>query len=199
MTVGIQFPEDFLTCVRFHGHLCPGLAIGYAATKAGAGILGVTPSEDEELVAIVENDSCAVDAIQVLLSCTFGKGNLIFRNWGKQVFTFFDRRTGRGVRVSFTGDVPGREQRHALRQKIDSGTADSSDRKRLKDAIDQAVLELIYSDPAGFFDLKEIRMEPPPQAQIVSTRTCDGCGERTVEGRMVEKDGRFFCRECMGE
>lgn len=39
---------------------------------------------DEEMVAIVENDSCAVDAIQVLTGCTLGKGNLIFRDYGKQ-------------------------------------------------------------------------------------------------------------------
>ena len=98
-----EFPEDFQDCVRFHGHLCPGLAIGYAAVKAGIGVLEVSRSEDEEIVAIVENDSCAVDAVQVLLGCTFGKGNLVFRDWGKQVFTFFERRTGRAVRVSLKG------------------------------------------------------------------------------------------------
>ncbi len=199
MAVSIDFPEDFLACVRFHGHLCPGLAIGYAAAKAGAGILGVTPSEDEELVAIVENDSCAVDAVQVLLSCTFGKGNLIFRDWGKQVFTFVDRQSGRCVRVSFVGEVPGRERRHALREKIAGGEADDRDREQLAEATNQAVFELISSDPARFFDLREIRIEPPPEAQVVATLSCDGCGERTVKSRMTEKDGRLFCRECASE
>jgi len=32
---------------------------------------------DEEFVAIVENDSCSVDAIEVVTGCTMGKGNLI--------------------------------------------------------------------------------------------------------------------------
>ena len=79
-----DLPEDFRACVRFHGHICPGLAIGYAAVKAGSRVLGLSTAEDEEIVAFVENDSCAVDAVQVLLGCTFGKGNLIFRDWGKQ-------------------------------------------------------------------------------------------------------------------
>lgn len=199
MAASIEFPEDFLACVRFHGHLCPGLAIGYAAAKAGAGVLGVTSSEDEELVAIVENDSCAVDAVQELLGCTFGKGNLVFRNWGKQVFTFVDRRSGRSVRVSFVGEVPGRERRQALREKIADGPADEGDRQELAEATKQSIHELISSDPARFFDLREIRIEPPPEARIVSTLSCDGCGERTVKGRMTEKEGRFFCRECAGE
>lgn len=198
MTASKDLPEDFLACVRFHGHLCPGLAIGYAAAKAGAGILGVNPSQDEEIVAIVENDSCAVDAVQVLLSCTFGKGNLIFRDWGKQVFTFFDRRTERGVRVSFTGEVPGREKRNELKKKVDSGKADDGDRKQLAEVVNQAVLELISSDPESFFDIKEIRLEPPAAARIVSTLPCDNCGERTVKSRMTEIDGRLLCRECAG-
>lgn len=185
MAVSNEFPEDFLLCVRFHGHLCPGLAIGYAAAKTGAAILGVTPSEDEELVAVVENDSCAVDAIQVLLSCTFGKGNLVFRDWGKQVFTFFDRRTGRCARVSFIGEVPGRERRHELKRRIQSGRADEGDRRQLAETTDQAVLELISSEPERFFDIREVKMKPPPQAEVVSTMVCQGCGERTVKGRMI--------------
>ncbi|AFM24337.1 FmdE family protein [Desulfomonile tiedjei] len=32
MTDG-QLPQDFLKCVDFHGHVCPGLAIGYAAVR----------------------------------------------------------------------------------------------------------------------------------------------------------------------
>ena len=39
---------------------------------------------DEEIVAVVETDMCGVDAIQFLTGCTFGKGNLIHRDWGKK-------------------------------------------------------------------------------------------------------------------
>ncbi len=105
-----DLPEDFREAVRFHGHLCPGLAIGYVAAKVAAQLLDIGTSEDEEIVALVENNSCAVDAIQVLLGCTFGKGNLIFKDWGKQVFTFMDRRTNRAVRMSFTGPMPEQEE-----------------------------------------------------------------------------------------
>ena len=72
-----DYPDDFRKCVEFHGHMCPGLAIGYSAVKAAESLMKTTASEDEELVCLVENNSCAVDAVQVLLGCTFGKGNLI--------------------------------------------------------------------------------------------------------------------------
>jgi formylmethanofuran dehydrogenase subunit E len=56
--------EDLRKAVEFHVHLhlCPGLAIRYRVAKY---IKGHHPrSEDEEMVAIVENNSCSTDAVQ---------------------------------------------------------------------------------------------------------------------------------------
>ena len=64
--------DDLKQAVEFHGHLCPGLAIGYRVAKY---IREHYPrSEDEELVCIAENRSCSVDAVQEILGCTAGKG-----------------------------------------------------------------------------------------------------------------------------
>ena len=89
-------PEDFQKGVDFHGHVCPGLAIGYRAAKAGMEWLSAKRAEDEEVVAIVETDACGADAIQVLTGCTFGKGNFFHRDYGKQVFTLLGRKIGGG-------------------------------------------------------------------------------------------------------
>jgi len=86
--------------VKFHGHECGGLAWGYKVGMFALEKLNFDRSSDEELVAIVENDSCAVDGIQIVTGCTFGKGNLIFRDYGKHVYTFFNRNTGEGIRIS---------------------------------------------------------------------------------------------------
>src|SRR5659263_107475 len=102
---GLQLPDDLRRAVAFHGHLCPGLLIGWRAAVAAAAALEVTGSPDEELILIAENDSCSVDAFQALLSTTFGKGNLIFRDFGKQVFTLGDRRSDRSVRVALRSDA----------------------------------------------------------------------------------------------
>ena len=85
--------------VDFHGHSCPGLALGYRVSQRALRELKGR-SEDEEIVAVVENNSCAVDAVQVMTGCTFGKGNLIFRDYGKQVYTFIRRPSGKYIRIS---------------------------------------------------------------------------------------------------
>src|SRR3990172_9068175 len=106
----IKSMKDYKDIIAFHGHSCPGLALGFRAAIAALKNMDMKDiSEDEELVAIVENDSCAVDAIQAITGCTFGKGNLIFRDYGKHVYTFYNRRTDEGIRVSedyrgFEGD-----------------------------------------------------------------------------------------------
>ncbi len=197
MTKVGEFPEDFQDCVRFHGHVCPGLAIGYAAVKAGVRGLGVNRAEDEEIVAVVENDSCAVDAVQVLLGCTFGKGNLIFRDWGKQAFTFLERNTGRAVRVALKHrELPDSAQRRALKKKIDSGEASAADKRKYEEIRRSTVLELICADPADYFEIGPVAAEMPPKASIVSTRPCEICHESTVTTRLQERDGKLVCLGC---
>jgi formylmethanofuran dehydrogenase subunit E len=196
MRQSTDFPKDFERCVKFHGHSCPGLAIGYAAAKAAQRTLNVGAAPDEEIVAVVENDSCAVDAIQVLLGCTFGKGNLVFLDRGKQVFTIMDRSAEKAVRVSFKGPVPFQEERRALKERIDSGRASDEEKKvwsRLRTA---AILKLIQSEPSEFFDIREVLAKLPPKARVVVTVFCDLCGEPTVSSRIVERHGRLMCAEC---
>lgn len=55
--------EAFKGCAEFHGHVCPGLAIGFKAAEVLRARLGATRAPDEELVAIVETDACGADAI----------------------------------------------------------------------------------------------------------------------------------------
>ncbi|MGO8878700.1 MAG: FmdE family protein [Desulfomonilaceae bacterium] len=190
-----NYPDDFQKCATFHGHVCPGLAIGYAAVKASSGLLKSSGSEDEELVCIVENNSCSVDAVQALLGCTFGKGNLIFRDWGKQVFTFYDREKGKAVRASFRQPSSEREIIHNLRKKIEAGSATDDDKKKMQELRDEFTSALI-SEPTKFFDVKEIALDPPAYAQIVETLPCAICGEQTMISRMVKKGDSMICKGC---
>ena len=86
-------------CVEFHGHVCGGLTIGYKASLYAMELLRLNFSQDEEVVCIAENDACGVDAVQVVLGCSVGKGNLLFHIRGKQAFSFFNRKTGKSVRL----------------------------------------------------------------------------------------------------
>ncbi|VVB64925.1 FmdE, Molybdenum formylmethanofuran dehydrogenase operon [uncultured archaeon] len=120
--------EEFNGVVEFHGHVCPGLAIGYRVAKYVKG--HCDKSEDEELVAIVENNSCSVDAIQRMLSCTFGKGNLIFKDYGKQVFTFYCMGDDKALRIYFKGKMP--QRMGELQEKRSKNQLTAADQKELE-------------------------------------------------------------------
>ena len=89
--------------VAFHGHVCGGVTIGYKAALYAVKLLDIQFSEDEELVCVSENDACGVDAIQAILGCSLGKGNLLFHITGKQAFSF---TTGRPADPSVWSCAP---------------------------------------------------------------------------------------------
>ena len=68
--------------VAFHGHVCGGLMIGYKASLYAIELLGLTFSDGEQVVCVAENDACGVDAVQAVLGCSVGKGNLLFHMRG---------------------------------------------------------------------------------------------------------------------
>ncbi len=91
---------EFQEVVKFHGHSCPGLAMGYRMTLAALEYLGIKRARDEELVALVENDACGTDAVQFKVAALLVKGNFIFKDYGKMVYVFYSRSSEKAVRVS---------------------------------------------------------------------------------------------------
>lgn len=167
--------------IAFHGHMCPGLAIGYRATMAALEDLAIDRSADEEMVAIVENDSCSVDAAQFLAGTTFGKGNLFFRDWGKQVFTFARRDSSEAVRVS-------------LRAGAMTTTADAAAET---DARQQKIDHILAAPVTKLFDIRPTAIELPAKAEIHRSVPCDACGEPVMATRLVETEsGQHLCLGC---
>ena len=161
--------------VRFHGHECPGLAMGYRMARAGLEALESMRSEDEELVSVVENDACGVDALQCLTGCTFGKGNLLFRDYGKQVYTIYSRSMRKGVRVVFHGKgVP-----------EDLG----EDRAARAAWILSAPLESIIS-------VTPVSVPEPEPAKRRKSIPCAFCGENVMESRIRKIDNQSLCIPC---
>ena len=180
-----MYPEDYQKVIEFHGHSCPGSAIGYRAVKAAIEKADLKRAGDEELVAIVENDSCSVDAVQVLLGCTFGKGNLVFKDYGKQVFTFGERTTGKAVRVSL---LPG-----ALDAPKDLIEEEG---QKLKEKM---VEKILHSPEKELFKVEERKIHLPGEARIHSSVLCNRCGEPAMETRTVKREGKTYCIPCVNE
>ncbi|MDH3879559.1 MAG: FmdE family protein [Desulfobacterales bacterium] len=189
--------EDFQKCVEFHGHLCPGLTMGYKASVAGLEWLKAHRSVDEEIVAIVETDACCADAVQVMTGCTFGKGNFIFKDHGKMAFTFFNRKSGQCVRVVLKSDAFTPDKRNLeLIQKKQTGIATDAELEEFKKQFEKRTRDILEKPVDDIFDLKEAQFDLPAKAQIQPSIPCSQCGEPTMESRLSEKDGLRICRGC---
>ena len=189
-----NFDADLRDTVQFHGHLCPGLALGFRVAKAALRELKADRPRDEELVAIVENDSCAADAVQYITGCTFGKGNFIFRDYGKHIYTFFNRRTGQGIRIS--EDYRGFEddQRFPDLKKRQEAGEDVS-RAMMEYKMDKAAA-ILRADEKEILTIEQLSAQPPREAKIRGSARCSLCGEKFMESRGRVKSGKIVCIPC---
>ena len=164
------YGEKWEACKAFHGHECSGLAIGYKAALYAEELLGHIHSKDEEVVCVTENDACCNDAIQVILCCTTGKGNLLYHLTGKWRFNFFDRSSGKGFCLAMN----------------------------LYDGEDPAGSEDYYfeTDPHDLFTVTDPRMACPEKARMFKSIPCDVCGEKAAENHIHLENGKRLCEDC---
>ncbi len=190
--------EGFKRCEAFHGHVCGGLAIGFQAATAGMAWLKEKRALDEELVAVVETDACCVDAIQVLTGCTFGKGNLIYKDYGKMGFTFFNRRTGQGVRLAMKPGIFRANQRQIeLFAKSRDGSITDAERVELKALGGQRTAEVLNTPAEDLFTVVAVTACLPDRALIEPSLPCYRCGEPTMASKLERVEGVDVCRGCL--
>ena len=158
-------------CAQFHGHECGGLTIGYKASLYAIELLKLEFSADEQVVCISENDACGVDAVQVMLGCSVGKGNLLFHMRGKQAFSFYNRKTGQAVRL-------------VLKPKPEGMT------KAESFAYYQAC------KPEDMFEVKEATIRLPEAARLFDSYVCDCCGEVTGANWIRLAGDKKLCLDC---
>ncbi len=191
------FPKDLQEAIRFHGHVCPGLVMGYRAAKAAQTFLQVERPEDEELVAIAESDGCGLDAVQFLLGCTLGKGNLIYRDHGKQAYTVICRKKERAVRVAARPGLFDRTPEQELAfQKVMSGTASDEETAVFRAFQKERVDQLLEASTEDIFTMTEVNAEVPGKARIFKSVTCEYCGEPVMEPRARIREGKVACLDC---
>lgn len=157
--------------VAFHGHICGGLTIGYKAALYAIEILGLNFSKDEQVVCIAENDACGVDAIQAMLGCSIGKGNLLFHMRGKQAFSFYNRANDKSVRLVLKA-LPYEMTR------------------------EQSCEYYKQHEPEELFDVKDATIKLPERARLFDSYVCECCGEKTGSNWTRMKEGKKVCLDC---
>lgn len=158
-------------CVEFHGYACPGLAVGFKACEAAIEKMGITFSKKEELVCVIENDSCSVDAIQVIMGCSFGRGNLIYRDRGKFAFSFFNRNTMESIRIVFR-DFPRIDDKNVFME------------------------YLLNANISELFDYKHPNFSLPEKIRKFESTACELCGEKAAENKIRIMNGKKVCLDC---
>ena len=173
-----DFFMNYSEIIKFHGHSCPGLAIGYRMARAGIEALDSIRAADEEVVAIVENDACGVDALQCLTGCTFGKGNLLFRDYGKHVYTLYARERKKGVRIVFHGQ----------------GIPDE-----IREDREEFIKWLLNAEENEILSITPVSIKEPEPAEIRKSILCASCGESVMESRTRNLPEKGVCIPCFEE
>ncbi len=193
----ISEQKSFDDVTHFHGHACPGLALGYRVSLVALKEFEGRAS-DEELVAVVENDSCAVDAVQVMTGCTFGKGNLLYKDHGKQVYTFFERPYPEALRIAVTWASPEEtDEEKKMWERYMNGDSSEEVLQVVHNRKAKKIQSIMQADDKDLFDIQRISIQLPEKAKIYPSVRCSVCGEKVMEPRARVKDGKMICIPCM--
>lgn len=183
--------------VQFHGHICPGLIYGVKAAEFAMKYLEVEPDEDEELVAIVEHNSCGVDAIQAILSCTFGKGNLIFKDYGKHAYTVISRKSGKALRMHLKFNRPRTPEEERYRALTEQEFLRPENKDEMEELRGRILADLLSKPFQDLFDYEEVEVNIPDKAKIYPTVQCEVCKEGVMEPRARRVEGKWICQPCL--
>ncbi|HXB67969.1 MAG TPA: FmdE family protein [Candidatus Acidoferrales bacterium] len=182
--------EYEILAAQAHGHLCAGQIPGLRMALYGMRLLGLEDPagrDRKRLIAFIEIDRCATDAIPVVTGCRLGKRALKFRDFGKMAATFCDLQEHRAVRVA------ARESAKARAREL---------HPEIENKNQQQMRAYRAMDDAELFDIAWVRVHIAPEdlpgyqaARVV----CAQCGEAVSFGRETVRDARTLCRACAGE
>jgi len=173
-----------------HGHLCAGQILGLRMALYGVRLLGLEDPagrDRKRLIAFVEIDRCATDAIPVVTGCRLGKRTLKFRDFGKVAATFCDLQEQRAVRVAARESAKARARQ--LHPEIENKNQQQMRAYRV-----MADEEL--------FDIAWVRLNIAPEdlpGYKAARAICAQCGEAVSFRRETVRDARTLCRACAGE
>lgn len=84
--------------IKFHGHECPGIAMGFKICEAAMKKMGINPSKDE-IICIAENNTCPADAIRFILKCNEQNNKLSFNLSEDLAFSFLNKANGQTLKI----------------------------------------------------------------------------------------------------
>lgn len=86
--------------IDFHGHTCPGIALGYRVATIAQKEMGIRPAPDSKLLVKAGTQSCALDAFQIINKTTIGRGALIIEETHQPIYQFHFTGTQEILRIT---------------------------------------------------------------------------------------------------
>jgi len=113
---------------KYHGHLCPGIALGYRATQVALAQLypGEIPPRGDQFVVCGTPRACPADAISYLTGARYGKGSegafngnlALDKSIGASCYIFAGMSTGKAIKLTTIFQFP--KEMEALKAKKDT-------------------------------------------------------------------------------
>ncbi len=188
----------FQDAVDFHRHLCLDIAIGYRAAELLVQEMGEELKNMKEVVALVGNETCALDAIQEITGCTFGKRNLILTQVGKPVYILQNTKTGNSVRAyCHYWDTFDHTEFRALRKAVKKPDATEAEKHALEKMTKETIDQILAAPEAELFTVTRLVLPAPKIAGKYPAAACGKCGEYVNEALLTETAGQRLCKECL--
>jgi formylmethanofuran dehydrogenase subunit E len=186
--------------IEFHGHVCPGIAVGFRAALLAARLL---ESEGKKIESshfvIAHNDVCGLDGIQVVTGCSIGNAGLVIDNKGKQSFSFISKKTGLGIRLILAIPLWLSDEPICLHQKVKLGAATEGEMQDFFRLRGIRGLEMLGYRDEEMFTVSKVSSKPENRARLYPAVKCESCGEDVMTPWIKEKEGKKICLDCSGD
>jgi formylmethanofuran dehydrogenase subunit E len=184
-----------------HGHYCPGLAMGVIGSVYSVNKINEFSDGMENILAVLEINSCFTDGIQYVTGCTPGNNSLIYRDFGKTAFSLV-KRDGIGIRltpnISFRGSLSKREPEFSKYYNLVVAEKNRDEKllREFKKSAQKACFNMIQWDIEDIFKIKEVKLKVPDYAPVRESIFCCKCDEEIMKEKEIIKNGEIYCKGC---
>ena len=186
---------------EFHGHKCPFMPLGYRLGVFALKAMELDRAKDHDFWVISEMgvrhpQTCLIDGLQAATGCTYGKGLIRRRHFGKYGVLLSHPQKG-ACRISIKPEfIETLHQKGAEFFKVrKQGLQPSQVSPEVADQAIRPIVEARDEEMFTFAKLPGFRVEKPTGAW--PRIRCDKCGEPVFEIYVRLKDGQKLCIPCL--
>ena len=196
-----KLEELLILSGTLHGHYCPGLSMGIICSVYAVNQINQFSDGMEDIIAIIEINSCFADSIQYITGCTIGNNSLIFKDYGKTAFSLV-KRDGTGLRLSVKQSYREKMTKHfpEFQKYFNKVVIEKNREKKLlqdfKKNAKKVSFKLLNWNINDIFKIEKIKINIPDYAPIRESVVCSKCGETIMKEKEVKEQDKIYCKKC---